>query len=343
MVSRQGYMLIAVTVLTAVCCLLPPVSRADSILPIALADPPGFFVLKPIGVPMGEGVMTIDVAFFVNGQKVSGQVTIDKGKIVPFVMPKQNANENIRDYAQRIADAKGEASQAKAKVMADAIYTKFKDQFDKLGDKPGAGLTSKTQTIKVGNQNVPNIQSFYGAVTIPGINKEQTVQGAPDRPLIFKANELSKLGEGGNGGEFIPGARPSPGSRGSLERSTPGIETVALGKDALGDPSLVQFGIEGLYVAEYSPAQGMTDDEVLSLLADMLKSNGLPATFDPISNALSLDNPIPDGATLIWGSTDENLEFAAEFDAVASETSSLELLGIGLVVMVIILRRRSTK
>jgi len=87
----------------------------------------------------------------------------------------------------------------------------------------------------------------------------------------------------------------------------------------------------------------MTDDEVLSLLAGLLKSNGLPATFDPILNVLSLDNPIPDGATLIWGSTDENLEFAVEFDAVASETSSLELVGISLVVLVLILRRRSTK
>jgi hypothetical protein len=72
-------------------------------------------------------------------------------------------------------------------------------------------------------------------------------------------------------------------------------------------------------------------------------ANGLPATFDPIRNVLSLDNPIPDGTTLIWKSTDENLEFAVEFDAVASETSSLELLGIGFVVMVLILRFRPTK
>jgi hypothetical protein len=342
MVNRQVCIFLAVAVLASV-CLTPLTVRADSISPIALADPPGFFVLKPIGVPMGEGVMTIDVTFFVNGQKVSGKVTIDSGKIVPYVAPKQMPGENIRDFAQRVADAKGEASQAKTKVMADAIYAQFKDQFDKLGDKPGAGLTPKTLTIKVDNQNVPNIQTFYGALTIPGINKEQTVQGATNRPLIFKANELAKLGEGGNGGEFIPGARPSPGSRGSLERSTPGMETVATGKDAEGEPSVVQFGIEGLYVAEYTPATGMTDDEVLSLLADMLKTNGLPATFDPILNVLSLDNPIPDGVTLIWGNTDEGLEFATEFDAVASETSSLELLGIGFVLMVLILRRRSTK
>jgi hypothetical protein len=339
MVNRQVCIFLAAVVLASM-CLTPLTVRADSITPIALADPPGFFELKPIGVPMGEGVMTIDVTFFVDGKKVSGQVTIDKGKIVPFVAPKQMPGENIRDFAQRIADAKGEASQAKSKVMADAIYAQFKDQFDKLGDKPGAGLTPKTQTIKVGNQNVPNVQSFYGALTIPGINKEQTVQGAPNRPLIFKVNELAKLGEGGNGGQFIPGVGPSPGSRGSLERSTPGVESVATGKDSEGEPSVVQFGIEGLYVAEYTPATSMTDDEILSLLAGMLNTNGLPATYDPIQIALSLDNPIPDGATLIWGNTDEGLEFATEFDAVASEPAPLELLGISLVIIVLVLRRR---
>jgi len=342
MVNRQVNILLAAAVLASF-CLTPLTVRADSIMPIALADPSGFFVLKPIGTPMGTGILNIDVTFFVNGQKVSGKVTIDKGAIVPFQMPAEQPGDTIKDFAQRIADAKGAASQAKAKVMADAIYAKFKDQFDKLGDKPGAGLVAKTQTIKIGNQNVPNVVSFYGTVTIPGINKDQTVQGSPDRPLIFKANELAKLGEGGNGGEFIPGAGPSPGSRGSLELSTPGVETVASGKDALGDPSLVQFGIEGLYVAEYTPAAGMTDDEILSLLAGMLNTNGLPATFDPNLNVLSLDKPIPDGVTLIWGNTDEGLEFATEFDAVASETSSLELMGIGFVLMVLILRRRSTK
>lgn len=282
---------------------------------VAAAAPAGSWELKPIGAPLGTGVLKMDITIVVNGNKVTKPVTVPKGDIVPYKRPEKMANEKDKDYAQRIAEALGEASQAKAKVIADAINEAFKDEFKKLGEKAGTGLTEVKKTLRVpGNVTDYKTSAFYGSVIIPGVSEEI---GNP-----VKFTEAKVLGEAGNGGSYIRPAGPSPGSRGSLERATPGVETVATGEDPEGNPSVVDFGLVGTYVATFTPSPGMKDDDVLSALARLLTDNGLSATFDKFRHILFLNSPIPDGAVLDWGYTDTGLEFTMSMEGLQSSTEA---------------------
>ena len=329
-----GYMAFALTVL---------ISSGS----IALAAPDsGTFVLEPIGTPLSTGKMEIDVTIVVMGMKVTKTVTIPSGDIKPFERPKRMPNENIRDYAQRILDAQGEASQAKAKVIADAINMKFKDEFKKLGETAGAGLKVVTnRTINVDGQGVPGLMAPFGALVIPGVSKEKDQAGKDKSGIAWKENKV--LGEGGNGGRFVDPGKPSPGSRGSLDRIDPGVTQVASGVDPLGDPSLVEFGIDGLYVAQVMPTAGMTDSTILGLLASLLDMHGVPAMFDANLHELFLEQPLLDGQTLVWGNTDTELAFRTSFEGLSTATvpepTTAGLLAIGLVVGLACFRQRRSR
>jgi hypothetical protein len=256
---------------------------------------------------------------------VTKPVTIKQGDIRAFVITddlkalKKEKGELTRAYQQALLNAKGEASQAKAKVIADAINEAFKDEFAKLGDKAGVGLKIVSAMTSAGRLEAP-----FGAVIIPGVSREQ---GSP-----IKILEGRILGEGGNGGRFIPGAGPSPGSRGSLERSVPDVTTVATGFDPFDEPSIVEIGV-GENVARFTPTVGMTDADVLSALRLLLDRQGLPATFDQDRVELFLDTPVLDGQTFVWGNTDTGLEFLASMEglqvAAVPEPSTLMLLSMG--------------
>ena len=79
------------------------------------------------------------------------KVEIPKGDIVAIVQPPRMQGppkEKLEDYAQRILNAQGEASNAKAKVIADAINAKFKDDFAKLpAGQAAAAMASAGFTI----------------------------------------------------------------------------------------------------------------------------------------------------------------------------------------------------
>ncbi len=228
--------------------------------------------------------------------------------------------------------------------MADAINAAFKDEFDKLPDKgasakAGAGFTiRKNVTIKVGVTNVPGLDAPFGELVIPNVSKEKDKTGMEISGVKFLEGKI--LGEGGNGGGFdkpvIP-LKPSPGARGSLERSIPGTTTVATGIDPLGEPSKVEFGIDGVFVADYTPGAGNTDQEILSILASLLVANGLPAIFDLDLMELFLDMPLLDGQSLVWGNTDSGLEFLTSFEgldeAAVAEPASAGLALIGLLAL----------
>ena len=201
-------------------------------------------------------------------------------------------------------------------MTADAINAAF----DLKGNaKVSVGLRAVTRTINAGGQLVPNITSFSGAIVIPNVSKEQ------GKPLKYTENKV--IGEGGNGGKYIPPAKPSPGTRGSLQPVTPGVTVVAAGMDALGDPSEVMFGLDGVFVGDVFPTTSMTLDDVLAALALQLNQHDEPAIFDQTTDTLFLVNPVPDGAQLDWGNTDVNFEFVTTFDPVPEPASAALVLG----------------
>ena len=299
------------------------------------ADPPkGTFVIKPIGTPLGTGKMVFDATLVLGGVKVSKKVEIPSGDIKPLVLPVRIkadpvngiAEEPIKGFAQRVLNAQGEASNAKAKVMADAVNAAFKDDFAKLpkaaadAAKAGAGFTIvKNRTIRVGNQNVPGLDAPFGELVIPNVSKEKDKTGA--EILAVKLVEGKILGEGGNGGGFRKDPDPNP-------KSSPGVK-VGMGP---ANP------IEGRFVAGYAPASGSTDEVILSVLADLLDQNGIAATYDALSRELFLDAPLPDEQFLVWGNTDTGLEFFTSFagldEAAVAEPSTLVLTMLALLLLI---------
>jgi hypothetical protein len=272
---------------------------------LALGGEPLGTVQENCGVPLGTGAVELQVTIILNGKPVTKTVTIAKGDIVAFVQPARLPGEKLADWIDRIAIARGEASQAKAKVVAEAINKAF-------GLKaPGVVVTTGIEVQK--QKFYPTTASGFpfkdpvtanvtiGAFIIPNVSKNKTD--------VVKFTENKVIGEGGNGTKFLPGTGSS-GERGALEQATPGVTTVATGVDPDGAPSEVEFGIDGKYVADFKPSAGMTDVVVLRDLARRLDHHGIPATFDAADGELFLDTPFPDGETLDWGSTDTGLEFA---------------------------------
>jgi hypothetical protein len=134
--------------------------------------------------------------------------------------------------------------------------------------------------------------------------------------IPIKWVENGVMGEGGNGGKWNGPPGQSPGAQGSLERQIPGVQTVATGIDAHGYPSEVDFGLVGTYVAEITPAPGMTDAQALQALDVLLNDHDVPATYDASTVDLSI-NYIPDGVIMDWGNTDTGLNFAMSTEGLA--------------------------
>ena len=314
------------------------------------ADPAsGTYRNKVVGLPEGTGKMVIEVTLVLGGKKVPKTVTIPSGDIKAFVKPNRKPGESDPDYAQDIADAMGAASYAKAQVICDAINTAFQGEFNKLPDKGASAKATPAfvvekvnkvtnKTITLGGQGYPTLTALFGQYVVPNISKEKGKDKTGKEILVpgIKFTEGRILGEGGNEGRFdpTPGKPASPGVRASFEHAAPGVATVATGIDPMGDSALVEFGIDGQYVAQYTPAAGQTDDDILSILEAMLDQNGLPASFDPLLGMLALDAPLPDGESLVWGNTDTGLEFTTFFagldEFTVPEAPTATLVAIGL-------------
>jgi len=291
------------------------------------------------GGPRGTGVAKFDVTIVVNGQKVTRPVTIPNGAIKAWTRPGRLPTDSDEDYAQKLADALGTASQAKAMVIAAAINTAFKAEFQQLGVQATSAIKQIETVQNVGQIFIKVPSATFGEVIIPSVSKEQ------GNPIKVLENKI--LGESGNGGRFLPMGKPSPGAKSSLERATPGIATVSTGVDPDGQPSYVEIGVDGV-VARLIVGIGLTDEDVLEALEVQLDQIGLPATFDEATETLFLDSPVQDDHTFVWGNTDTGLEFLASMEGLAVPSpwgSSVMLVLVGVFVFLLMAqagrRRRS--
>jgi hypothetical protein len=101
------------------------------------------------------------------------------------------------------------------------------------------------------------------------------------------------------------------------------------GFNPLGSQSIVQFGIEDVFVAEVMPTSAMTTNEVFGSLASMLTMHGIAANYVTVTDLLTLSNPVPAGDFVVITNTDTGFDINAEISAVP-EPASIALTTIGL-------------
>jgi hypothetical protein len=323
--------LLALALALAVLSSPPAAHAADPVI--------GSFEYAPIGYPRSTGRMVFEATIIISGKPVTKTVTIPSGAIKPYTPASRLPTDTDAQFAQKIADARGAGSLAKAHVIADAINKAFEKEFMGTGLKVTVANFPKTETINVGGVPIRDITATYGSIIIPNVAQNNNT------PLKFSENGV--IGQGGNGGRFLPPPpKGSAGSRGSLDRMTPGVQTAASGLDAEGEPSVVQFGIEDQYVAEIFPGFGQSDALILQLLASDLVAHGIAAIFDPSLISLYLDMVIPDGTRVIWGNTDTGLDYTFTMVGLAAaipEPGSLIILVAGLAGLAMLGRCRAAR
>src|SRR5579875_3664265 len=173
---------------------------------------------------------------------------------------------------------------------------------------------------------VPNRLAGFAIVTIPGMTAIGTVaQGYRNRTLEPGGGNFMQGGGGGGGGG---GSRGSMGGGGAMSGD-------ATGDDASGTgPSSVSFGLydpQGLdancnsspdltslplcpgdFIATVNPTAGENDGQVLSALANAFNHDfgtlGLSASYDPLTDLLSLDQPLNFPNMLLVDNSDPGLE-----------------------------------
>ncbi|MHB8531055.1 MAG: hypothetical protein ACYC8V_16280, partial [Caulobacteraceae bacterium] len=260
-----------------------------------------------VGTPESTGRMQIQVTMVIKGKAVTKTVDIPKGDIKPFVQPAREAGEKFDDWVARVAEARGEASQAKAQVIADAINKAF--GLKAPGPVVTTGVEIRKQAFfvvnKAGVSSRHTADITLGTFNIPNVVQKDAVK--------FIENKIK--GEGGNSSKWIPN-QPGNSRRmsGALERTVPGVVQLATGLDPLGSPSVVDFGLVGKYVADVAPTAGMTDAQVLQEMAMLLDHHGVDAAYDSATTALVIDNILPSQA-LDWGNTDTGLGFTTVMSA----------------------------
>ena len=310
---------------------------------------------QKVGFAGKEGTVTIEVTIEVKGKRVPRKVTTDVIKpwqpgpgFPPYLKTVDDGkggkrSETLAELDARFRGERAAASIRKAEQIRDAINKAFKEEFKALGREATVGKRAVEDPNypppKVPVVKEPEGSGFWGLVDIPSVARDQTgidprTKMPINTPLYTTRNTTGETGNPGDGLQVKPdgGGGSSSGTKGAMgPAGRPGSAT---GLDAYGGSSLVQFGIEDQYVAEVAPTSGMTEYDVLMALDALLDANGLPASFDPLTNQLILDGVMADGRTLAFGNTDPGLEFATSFAPVGAqqvpEPTVLVMVGTGL-------------
>lgn len=311
----------------------------------AAADPGTGTLYTAWGAPTitPKTPLVIKTTIMVNGKPVTKQVEVtgiqawkdtDRGKLTIDEW-----------YAVRVK-AMSDASKAKAELIVKATNKAFEKEFALLGEE-----AKLEDPIKRKLRAYHNKETEVYVTSLPGVRPPDPKNVDPKTKQPFYVREDAPMwlvkdpaGETGNGGTFSPKSPGGLGFRGIMGPADLNVATSATGIDAYGFPSVVSFGIENTYVAEVEPTYGMTDEAILLALGALLNAHGIPVTYDSLLKELSMDNPLLDGQTFAWGSTDPTLDFFIGLDGVTAgqvpEPASLALLGTGLLTLARLSRRR---
>jgi hypothetical protein len=182
-------------------------------------------------------------------------------------------------------------------------------------------------------------------IQIGGVTKSVSV-GSKAQPDPTK--------EAGGGGNWqvnpaiptpTPMTTPSMGGTGSSSGFSSGL-------DPSGGESVVGFGFwdptvsnPTLFIAALFPTSGQTDGQVLGDLASLFNANfasaGFTASYNALTDTLSLNQAIP-GYDLMWfADSDTGLNFLGDNQPVVPLPGSLILFGSGLLGLVLFGRRKS--
>lgn len=155
-------------------------------------------------------------------------------------------------------------------------------------------------------------------ITVPGFKVSGLASGKDAKGKVVVPATLVKdpTIQAGNGGRVIQGSGGKLALGGILENSDH-VDYAATGLDPDGAPSIVQFGIDGVYVADLNPSAGATDLSVLAALSADLSAHGVLNTFDASARSLTL-TPAYDSElfSVYWTSTDPGLPFSGSVFAV---------------------------
>ncbi|MFI5380758.1 MAG: PEP-CTERM sorting domain-containing protein [Tepidisphaerales bacterium] len=235
------------------------------------------------------------------------------------------------------------ASAAKAKAIVDAVTAAAAADAAKVPAGPLANVTASVgntvawptyfptgtdatvrlpngQVVKLPQVAKPDMTQF----TISGVTAGAT-QAGNTTGEIGNGRNFNQNGGGGGGGSMNRGSMSGTGSSSGM----------SMGSDASGNPSVVGFGFIDMttttptdYIVAFEPPSGLTDSVVLGGLAGFFNatfaSSGYSATYDPGSDTLSLDQPMPE-ADFFWdANSDPGLNFSDSVVAVP-EPSTLAL------------------
>ncbi len=271
------------------------------------------FVPTPIPVPRDSAtkdnplVLTYNV--FSNGNAVKKTVTITD-------LPKKQKGET---------DA--QAMERKANTIVAAINEVLgKDKAVVVPEEQAVPKNYKGRVVK-----------GRPWVVIKGLAVGTDARGRPIESAGVPKDGTRQAGNGGrievgSGGQF---------SLGGTIRNEDQVDYAATGFGPDGEPSLVEFGVDGFYVASITPDAGMSDLSILSLLSADLAANGIPNTFDTAARSVTIDPRYSTEEYSIYStSTDPGLPFGVAIFAVpVPEPGTWMLIVAGLGVIVVRSRR----
>jgi hypothetical protein len=321
-----------------------------------------------IGYPIAPATMTKPwvTALFVQGVRI--QATVDN-------LAAKMANETPAQASQRkgqalvtaintqitaaIANGTLPANAGMATLVAAPATLQAADRFGNLYylDRFGRPTLVNTGVPYIINNNL----SGYGVVSVPNVTQLGDDPKKP--PKNPKDRAQDPTGEIGTG-NFKPVINNGGGTgvRGPT-LGTGATQGAAAGTDATGAASSVSFGVfdaqgqdaacaptlppvpscPGDFIATIDPVAGQNDGQVLGDLASLFNSlfgvDGLTATYDPLTDALFLDQALTPFEMLFTQNTDPGLELTAFLSV--PEPATFLVLGGGLIMLIVVRSKMS--